>query len=264
MTPGRPSAVDSSSVTDARYPLTGNFLKGRLRQAMTDTEKDLIEGLISREERYLDPHTILPRGQKSDTSTLLIEGFVLRVNREGENRHIVGIQVPGDFVDLHAFALKRLDHDVVTVGATRVGYAKHGDIAGVVAKYPHLARLLWFSTLLDAAIHREWIMKMEQLNADGRVAHLIAEIWQRLDFIGMAEKSGFYLPLTQADLADACGTTAIHMNRIMRRLREDNILDMRRGRVTIPDIEKLKEYGRFSPDFLYGDGPLHVGTDLNA
>lgn len=245
------------------HELTRLFLKGRLRHAMSAADKDLLESLIERPERLPDRHLILARGALAEQSTLLIEGFIARVIHEDGKRHIVGFQVPGDFVDLHAFALKRLDHDVVTLGPVRVGYASHARLRRVMEESPRLTRMLWFSTLLDAAIHREWILRLEQLNADHRVAHLIAEFWHRLNFVDLAEPAGFGLPLTQIDLADACGTTTIHINRVIRKLREAGLLQLVRGRVVIPDRRALERYGSFSPDYLYGPGTLRIGTELD-
>jgi CRP-like cAMP-binding protein len=171
--------------------------------------------------------------------------------------------MPGDFFDLHGFALKRLDHDLVTLGASRVGYVPHERLRALLRDEPHLARLLWFSTLLDAAIHREWIVTLEQLTAEGRVAHLLAETWCRLDFVGLGDKDGFDLPLNQIELSSACGTTTVHMNRTVRTLRESGVAEIRRGRATIPDRLKLEKLGGFEPSYLYGEGPLSVGDELS-
>ena len=243
---------------DPDHPLTRRFLEGRSRNALTGREKDILEGLIDSTERFTAPHTILERGKELNRSTLLIEGIVARVINDRGRRHIVALHVPGDFVDLHAFALKRLDHDVVSIGTVQIGYAHHDRLEEVLRTEPNLSRMLWFSTLLDAAIHREWIMKLEQLNADGRLAHLVAEMWQRLDFVGLADENGFSLPLTQQELADSCGTTSIHMNRVVRRLREQGIVDISRGRVTILNRAAMNECAAFDPAYLYGDGPLKL------
>ena len=235
---------------------------GRLRHAMSDEEKRTIEDLVASVESFPEPTTILERGQLCDRSTMLIEGFVLRTIAEQDHRYIVGIQVPGDFVDLHAFALKRLDHDIVTIGATKVGFVPHDNLVRVMEESPHLARLLWFSTLLDAAIHREWIMKMEQLPAANRAAHVFCELWERLDFVGLGGTKGIRTPLIQADLANMCGTTAIHMNRALGQMRKDGLADFRRGTLRVADRARLAEFGSFDPAYLYGEGPLRLEGDL--
>ena len=247
-----------------QYPLTGRFLLGRTRHAMGEREKDMLEASIAQVEEFDKPHRIIARGEPADRSTMLIDGFILRTIHENDRRYVVGIQVPGDFVDLHAFALKRLDHDVVTVGPTRVGCVPHDRIAKIHETEPHLSRLFWFSTLLDAAIHRQWTLKLEQLKASRRVAHRLAEIWKRLEMVGLGRANGFRSPLNQSDLADMCGTTPIHMNRALSELRREEIAEFRRGLVLVRDRERFERHGDFDPAYLYGQGPLHVEHELDA
>lgn len=246
------------------YPLTGRFLMGRLRHAMSTEEKRIVESLIERTERYAKPAILLRRGEVATHSTLLLQGMLLRTIREQDRRFVVGLQVPGDFADLHAFALKRLDHDVVTMGDCVVGFVSHERLEKVVAEQPHLTRLLWFASLLDAAIHREWILKLEQLTATRRVAHIFAELWCRLDLVGLGQKDGLRTPLNQIDLADMCGTTAIHMNRALGQLKREGIAEFRRGILYVPDRAALEAFAGFDPSYLYGPGELGVGPELDA
>jgi CRP-like cAMP-binding protein len=188
---------------------------------------------------------------------MLIDGFMLRtLDGAGGKRHAVSFHVPGDFVDLHCFALKRLDHNIDTVGRVKVGYVPHSALDEVMRDKPHLARVFWFSTLLDAAMHREWIMTLEELTAPRRIAHIFAEIWRRLRMVGLGTSDGFETPLTQSDLSEMCGATPIHTNRALRELRHAGIADFNRGRVTIPYQAALEDYARFTPDYLYGPWSL--------
>jgi len=245
------------------YALTGRFLMGRLREAMTEDEKRAIEGLIGQVEEVEGSTVLLGRGQLGDRSTFLLEGMALRTITKGERRFVVGMHVPGDFTDLHCFALKRLDHDIVTVGPVRVGYVPHARIEDLMERQPHLARILWFSTLLDAAIHREWILKLEQLTAARRVAHVFAELWHRLDLVGLGRRDGLRTPLTQSDLADMCGTTAIHMNRALAQLKKAGVAEFRRGTLYVDDRRALEAFGEFDPAYLYGEGDLRVRGELD-
>ncbi|MEW4449771.1 Crp/Fnr family transcriptional regulator [Qipengyuania sp. JC766] len=247
-----------------KYPLTGRFLTGRLRHAMTEREKDILETSIDTIESYKTSHEILRRGKVVDYSTMLIEGFAVRSIYENDKRYIVGMQVPGDFMDLHAYALKRLDHDLCTIGPAKIARVKHSRLEELARSEPHLSRLFWFSTLLDASIHRQWILKVGQLKASRRTAHLFAEIWTRLDQVGLARKDGFRTPLTQTDLAEMCGTTPIHMNRALGDLRRQGIVEFRRGIVICHDRNALEEFGEFDPTYLYGEGDLHMDQLLNV
>lgn len=250
-------------MAEADYPHTGRFLKGRLRHALESRECEILENLVATTETIDGEKTLLERGQFCDQSTVLIEGMALRTIVDKDRSHIVGFQVPGDFIDLHSFALKRLDHDLTVIGRAKVGYVPHERLRQVMADEPHLARLFWFSTLLDASIHREWIMKTSQLRAAGRVAHFLAEVWYRLRMVGLGNSDGFDTPLMQLHLASICGISPIHVSRTLKDLRDGNVVNFQRGRVTILDGEKLKSIGRFDPAYLYGEGGLAVGHALD-
>lgn len=184
--------------------------------------------------------------------TLLIDGFAARYRSLADgHRQIMEVHVPGDFLDLHSVLLGRLEHDVGALTPARVARVPHAAVKRITEEYPHLARLLWFSTLLDAAIHRERILSVGRRTALARVAHLFCELFVRLDLVGLAEGGRFALALTQADLADACGLTSEHVNRMLRKLRDDGLLTLRGGEAIIHDWEQLRRVAEFSPDFLF-------------
>jgi CRP-like cAMP-binding protein len=212
--------------------------------------------MVERTEWIDRPTRLVTARQRCGHSTMLIEGFMLRTLDGPGKRYAVSFHVPGDFVDLHCFALRRLDHHIDTVGRVNVGYVPHAALEEVLRVRPHLARVLWFSTLLDAALHREWIMTLERLTVPRRIAHIFAEIWRRLVLVGLGDADGFETPLTQSDLSEMCGATPIHTNRAIRELREGGIADFNRGRVTVPNQDELERYAGFSPDYLYGPWAL--------
>jgi CRP-like cAMP-binding protein len=186
-------------------------------------------------------------------STLLIDGVVCRYldDREGY-RQVVSVHVPGDFVDLHGFPMKRLDHDISTLGPCTVAMFEHRTLAEILEHHPRLTRWLWFATLLDASIHREWIFRLGRLGAEGRVAHLFCELYARLEMVQLARDGRFQLPATQADIAEACGITGVHVNRVLRLMRERELVTFRSGEVHILDHQRLMALAEFDPVYLYG------------
>ena len=240
------------------YPITGKFLAGRLRSRLRQDDLAYIEGLIDGIERCADGSRIIERGALTERSTLLVEGFVFRTIETSERRFIVGVHVPGDFVDLHGFALKRLDHNLVAAGPIEIAFVTHDRLRDVMRERPGVARAMWFATLLDAAIHRKWIQILEELEAPGRIAHLFAELHKRLDLVGYKITRALRTPFTQFDLADMTGVTAVHANRAVGKLRELGIAEIRRGDLYTTDWDRLKAYARFDPSYLYGDEPLKV------
>jgi CRP-like cAMP-binding protein len=246
----------------ATYPLTGRFLMGRLRHDMSREERDLLESLVESTRTITRSERILKAGHVYEHSTMLIDGFVVRTLDGPNQRYGVSFHVPGDFIDLHCFALRRLDHNIDTIGTVTLGFVSHEKIAWVMEEHPHLARLFWFSTLLDAAMHREWVMKLEQLTTARRLAHIFAEVWHRLRMVGLGDAHGFDTPLTQAHMAEMSGASVIHVNRALGELRESGIAQVSRGRVDIPDRAALEAFAKFEPDYLYGEGALSLRKDL--
>jgi CRP-like cAMP-binding protein len=235
------------------WMISEKFLMGRGRHELSDAEKQVLEYSIS-SVRHVPTRTQLVRaGERVETSTLLLEGFVCRYmdDREGQ-RQLLAVHVPGDFIDLHAFPMKRLDHDIATLGPVKIACYEHTTLQTITERYPHLTRMLWFSTLLDAAMHREWIFRLGRLSAEGRIAHLFCELNARLEMVGLANDGQFTLPMTQPDLAEASGLTGVHVNRVLRALRERDLLTFKGGEVRILDRKSLETLAEFEPHYLYG------------
>ena len=72
----------------------------------------------------------------------------------------------------------------------------------------------------------------------------------------MGTKEGYGCPLTQYHLADALGLSAVHVNRVMRQLRERGLVTFRDGHVTFHDYDRLVELAEFDPAYLDQTGPL--------
>lgn len=207
-----------------------------------------------------DGDRLIARGEEVLRASILVDGYMVSsIVRDGK-RFIVGVHVPGDFVNLHGFALKHLDHDVYAVGSARVAHAPRASVQSITQERPEVARALWFATLLDAAIHRRWIRNLEALDAPQRIAHLFAEIRHRLALIGRNVSRTLRTPFTQTDLADMCGVSAIHANRAVARLRELGLGEIRRGDLYIGDWAALEAYAHFDPGYLYGSDQTTAQT----
>lgn len=219
---------------------------------MSEAEKDALEAAVERVDTLPARAIVTRRGERVRHSTLLLDGTMCRyMDARDGYRQLVALQLPGDFVDLHGFPLYRLDHDVGTLSEARIAIVPHERIANLMMEQPRLARLMWRSTLLDAALHREWIFRIGRLDAAGRIGHFLLEIYERLRSTGRADGQSFELSLIQQDLGEACGLTSVHVNRTLRRLREEALLEVSRGVVRILDYPQLAKVAEFDPDYLY-------------
>ncbi|HEU4820373.1 MAG TPA: Crp/Fnr family transcriptional regulator [Qipengyuania sp.] len=234
------------------YPITGDFLAGR-RQMLDADDRQHLEWQFGEPQMIADGQTLFACGAPVQRATMLVEGFVFRVIRRQEKRFIVGVHVPGDFVDLHGFVLGALDHDVVAVGPARIAQIEHDRLTEVTGERPAIASALWFATLLDASIHRQWIHNLQALDAPQRIAHLFAELHHRFTLIGRNVNRALRTPFTQTDLADMCGVSAIHANRAVARLRDLGLAEIRRGDVYTVEWKAFEAYAGFDPAYLYGE-----------
>ena len=233
---------------------TERFLRDKRGATLDPNERGRIEAAIT-EVKTFGPRKIVARaGEPLTNSTLLLEGIMSRYldDRNGL-RKLVDIHFPGDFLDLHAFPLKVLDHDVATLTTATVATVPHAEIDAIADEMPQLVRKLWFATLLDAAIHRAWLFRLGRLDATGRVAHFLCETNARLFSAGLSDGRRFALALTQADLAEICGLTTVHVNRVMRQLREEQLCLFRSSLVEILDPAGLAARAQFNPAYLYID-----------
>jgi CRP-like cAMP-binding protein len=230
------------------------FLRGRRRQELSEEEKRALEDAIGEVRRVPARTQLIRSGENLSQSLLLLSGFTCRYmdDRTGQ-RQLLSLHVPGDFLDLHGFPLERLDHDVATLTAAEIAIFPHARLMQLVERFPRLARLMWFSTLLDAAMHREWIFRLGRLDAAGRVAHLLCETHERLRAVGLAERGVFDFPLTQQDIGEACGLTSVHANRTVARLRTEGLATVARRKVEVHDLVQLRRLAEFTPDYLYLD-----------
>jgi CRP-like cAMP-binding protein len=241
--------VSGPQVDSALRPL---LLKLRARDLISEEEERILRKAVSSVGEAAPGQAIVHAGAALSESTLLFDGFVCRYKDLADGqRQIMEIHIPGDFLDLHGFLLKRIDHNVGAMTSARFAQVPHDALREISEHYPHLTRLLWFSTLIDAAIHREKILSIGRRNAVARIAHLLCELYVRLRLVGLAEEGGYRLPLKQADLADATGLTSVHVNRMLRRLRNEEILTFRGGEVTIHDWDRLQHIAEFNPTYLH-------------
>lgn len=229
-----------------------HLMKLRMRDTVSDEEEQVLRALVSEVQEVPAKRTIIRAGQKLTTSTLLLDGVMCRYKDLSEGqRQITELHVSGDFVDLHSFTLKRLDHSIMALSPCRVAIVPHERLRALSETHPHLCRLYWFTTNLDAAVHREWEVSLGRRSALARLAHLLCEMHVRLGLVGLTDGLEFHLPLTQIDLAECIGLTPVHVNRTIKQLRDERVAELRRGRVTIFDRDRLAAIAEFNPDYLY-------------
>lgn len=237
---------------DADGLLQPFFRRLMLRDELGSEERMAIAAAAAERLEFAPGQDLVVEGSRPDRCLLVAEGFTCRYRllSTGE-RQLTAIHLPGDFVDLHSLLLKEMDHSVGALTPCTILAFPHERLVRVTERFPHLTRLLWLSTLLDGAMHREWLVGMGRLSAPQRTAHLICELYMRLQALGLASEHKFSLPITQATLADAVGISSVHINRVLQEMRQKNLIMWSAGILEILDWGALVTEADFDDRYLH-------------
>lgn len=226
--------------------------------SLSDEEKQALYGLPMQVRILEADQNIVRIGDQPSQCCLVLAGFtcVYKMTAEGK-RQIVALHVPGDIPDLQSLHLKVMDVSLATLTRATVGFMQHDALHRICERFPRITAAFWRETLVDASIFREWMLNIGRREAYTRMAHLLCEFLVRLQAVGLVQDHTFDLPLTQVELADAIGTSTVHVNRVLQELRADGLIWSRGTQVNIPDWERLKGAGDFDPLYLH----LRQGED---
>jgi len=198
------------------------------------------------------PHkaNILLANDRPTKCCMIIKGYAYRGKDVASGRQIMSFHMAGDLPDLQSLHLETMDHDLMTIGETLVGFIPHLDILSLIAKHSRLGAYFWRETLIDAAIFREWIINVGGRSGYARISHLLCEQMARMMAKGLAKEFGAPLFLSQTNIAQATGLSPVHVNRIMGAMRNANLVNTKDGRLTILDWRGLVAAGDFDPAYL--------------
>ena len=190
-------------------------------------------------------------GSTPQQSTVLLSGTACRYKiLASGKRHILTFQYPGDMTDLYSYVMKKLDHAIGALSDCKLAHIPHDKVAELCAKYPNLGYAFWRDTLVDASILHSWALGGGRKTVE-RVAHMLCEIFVRLEAVGLAER-GRPLPFyaTQLDLAEALGLSLVHVNKTLSVLKKNNLIG-RKSTFEILDWEGLVRIANFDPGYLH-------------
>ena len=218
---------------------------------ITDVERRVLAEAVSEVIVAPADSDIVREHQLTDRAHLLSSGWACRYSTlTGGRRRIQSLHVGGDFVDLQGFTLKRMDYSALALTECRLAVIPHERLRVITETMPHLTRLLWLTTVVDAAIQRQWLLGAGQRSALERLAHLVCEAFTRLEVCGLNDGQRFRMPLNQAELGDALGISLVHANRVVGELRARGLVRWRGEQIEILDWAGLSALAEFDPAYL--------------
>ena len=194
-------------------------------------------------------------GDRPSNCCAILSGFAFRHKIAGNGlRQILSVHMRGDLIDLHNAMLRVADHNIQMLTEGEVAMIPLEAIVELMAARPAVAGALWRESLVDGSIFREWIVNVGRRDARTRVAHLLCELALRQEQAGLGDRLAYRMPMTQEQLGDATGLTPVHVNRMLKVLDGDGLINRHNRHVTVADWPALAKAGDFSPNYLHADG----------
>ena len=230
-------------------------LKLRLQAFTRLSQEDLglIEQIASRNVREIGPRRDLIReGEKPRAVNLILDGWACCYKQLPDGRRqIVSFFIAGDLCDPIVFILSEMDHSIGAITHVRYAEISPADFEDLMMRSPRVTEALWWCELVNTAVAREWTVNVGQRSAFERIAHLFCEMYLRLKTVGLVDNGHCHWPLTQADLAEATGLTAVHVNRTLQDMRRRRLIELQGRKLTIVDLDRLKAAAMFNPNYLH-------------
>jgi CRP-like cAMP-binding protein len=232
---------------------------------LTTQDEQVIESIGSSDESFAPGAVIIGEGDAPRSVFVLTEGIACRYRDMPDGRRqIMTFLLPGDMCDLHVFLVGAMDHSISALSPVRLSAIARPRILDLLFNRPRIAAALWWSSLQEEAILRERIVALGRRNAHGRIAYLLCELLWRYQAVGLDLDRVVSLPLSQVDLADTLGLTPVHVNRVLKQLREDGLVALSNRMMTILDLGRLQAIAGFDSSYLHlGGAPEEVAEHFD-
>jgi CRP-like cAMP-binding protein len=249
-----PDAEGAPPLTSLNSPLA---LKLGAFVALSTEEMSALDKLHARRKFFPAGRDIVHQGQVNQSAYILASGWVCSYKLlSGGARQIVDFQIPGDFLGLRSVLFRTADHNIEPVTKVEASEVLAVDLLETFSKTPRLATAVLWAASRDEAMVVEHLVGIGRRDAKERTAHFLLELGARLKLVGLGSAQGYACPLSQYLLADALGLSAVHVNRVLRELREDGLATFQNGQVEIHDLDGLMRLADFDKSYLDHDGPL--------
>jgi CRP-like cAMP-binding protein len=224
---------------------------------LSDTDLSVMSDLYRRRRRFPAGVDMIHQGQTDQSAYVLASGWACSYKiLPGGSRQIVDIQIPGDFLGLRSVLFRTADHNVEPITLVQASEIKQRDLLAAFSQTPRLATAVLWAASRDEAMVVEHLVDIGRRSAVERMAHFLLELGARLRLVGLGDRKGYACPLSQYLLADALGLSAVHVNRVLRELREEGMVTFRKGRVVFDNYDALVDFADFDRAYLDHEGPL--------
>ncbi|TXC70728.1 Crp/Fnr family transcriptional regulator [Sphingomonas ginsenosidivorax] len=239
-------------MADLASPLALMVRKLEIHTPLQPDDREALLSLPHTLKTYEPSAYLVREGEAPEQCAVLLSGFAFRQKLTGQGmRQIVSMHIPGDALDFQHLFLDIADHNVQTLTRADVATIPRTALRNLARSRSAIGNAIFVSTLVEGSISREWVLNVGRRDARSRLAHLLCEFAVRLDVLGLAGDQGYELPMSQEQLADALGLTAVHVNRTIKSLEADGLITRNRRRISFPRWDALRDLADFSTRYLH-------------
>ncbi len=239
-------------MADVVSPLALMVRKLEIHTPLQQDDRDALLALPHTLKTYEPSAYLVREGDAPKQCAVLLSGFAFRQKLTGSGmRQIVSMHIPGDAIDFQHLFLDVADHNVQTLTRADVATIPRKALRDLARSRAAVGNAIFVSTLVEGSISREWVLNIGRRNARSRLAHFLCEFAMRLDVLELAAGQPYELPMSQEQLGDALGLTAVHVNRTIKSLEADGLITRNRRRISFPRWDALRELADFSSRYLH-------------
>lgn len=219
---------------------------------LTDKEVAALSDAMVGPRQFDAKCDLIREGDRPGPVFVVLDGWVCRYKiLPNGSRQILAYLLPGDNCDLHVGLLAEMDHSIQTITPALIATIGREDMDTLFREHPGIAKAMYLGQLIGEGTMRAWITSIGRRSSIQRVAHLMCEMYLRARSVGLTLEGEFSLPLSQAMLADSMGMTNVHINRVLRELKDCGVMSLRRGSLVINDPDGLAMIAGFDENYLH-------------
>lgn len=233
-----------------------NPLIARLEIAvrLSDDDRTSLQAVFASTRRFEKGRDVVREADQPDQVYAMLDGWAARCKGLPDgSRPITAFLMPGDLCNGETLFRRRMDYSAVALTPVIVATATRDALIRLTGERPRLAQAFWSAAQVEAATSRAWIVNLGRRGAYSRLAHLACELHARLSRLDLVSGSECNLPFTQEQFGQALGLTSVHVNRVLKRLREERMMQFHNRTLTVLDIDRLRAVAGFDPAYLQED-----------
>jgi CRP-like cAMP-binding protein len=243
-------AVDM--VTKASNPLQAFVSRLTMRSKLTEDEIETLLGLPTTPASIPANRDFVFVRDETDHCYLVVTGIVGRFSQERDgSRQMTALHIPGDMADLCSVVFPKSSWTFQALAASTVLCIPHAALRQAANDHPGIAAAFWRDCVVDMSIMSEGMLTLSRRSGEAKIAHLLCEMSCRYRGAGSVDDDHFDWHLRQGHVADVVGLTPVHVNRMLRAIREKGLATVTLKEAKIHNFAGLAKLARFDPTYLH-------------